>query len=56
MMECPICKNKTHVEIDTHADGFTENLQECGDCGALWVQKEDREVIIHGAQAAAAVN
>jgi hypothetical protein len=56
MLECPICKNKTHVEIDTHSDGFTENLQECGDCGALWAVKGEREIIIHGATAPVAAN
>ena len=47
MMECPICGNGNHVEIDTHSDGFAENLQECGGCGALWTRKGEREIIIH---------
>lgn len=51
---CPICNQKAHVEIDTHADGFAENLQECGDCGALWTQKGARSLLIHGATRKAA--
>ncbi len=48
MIECPNCKGKTHVEIDTHSDGYAENLQECGDCGALWTRKGDINLMIHG--------
>ncbi len=48
-MECPICKGKTHVEIDTHSDGFAPNLQECGDCGTLWTRDGQKNIIIHGA-------
>jgi len=55
-MECPVCRNKAHVELDTHSDGFAENLQECGDCGALWTSKGDESILIHGATAAYAVN
>jgi len=55
-MECPICRNKTHVELDTHSDGFAENLQECGDCGALWISKEGDSVLVHGSTQAQAVN
>lgn len=47
-MICPVCKKGTHIEIDTHSDGFAPNLQECGDCGALWTQKDDEEILIHG--------
>lgn len=36
-MECPVCKRKKHLALDTHADGYAENLIECGDCGALWI-------------------
>ena len=55
-MECPICKNTHHVEIDTHSDGFANNLQECGDCGALWILKEDRSVLLHGSTLPIAAN
>lgn len=40
-MECPICHATAHIEVDTHADGFAANLTECGDCGALWISKEE---------------
>lgn len=50
MIECPICKGKTHVELDTHSDGYAENLQECGDCGALWITDRDHHnIMVHGA-------
>jgi len=55
-MECPICRNTTRVELDTHSDGFAENLQECGDCGALWTSKGDNQVIVHGPTQNLAVN
>jgi uncharacterized Zn finger protein len=51
-MECPVCHNKKHLEIDTHADGFASYLTECGDCGALWTVKEVKvlkTVLVHGA-------
>jgi DNA polymerase III alpha subunit (gram-positive type) len=53
-MECPICKKSKHIEIDTHSDGFAQNLQECGDCGALWTRKAGNTIIIHGATKRAA--
>jgi transposase-like protein len=53
-MECPICKKSKHIEIDTHSDGFAQNLQECGDCGALWTRKDGKTIIVHGATKRAA--
>jgi hypothetical protein len=47
-MECPICKDPAHVEVDTHSDGYAENLQECGGCGALWISEKRQEIILHG--------
>lgn len=35
-MKCPVCKNREHVEIDLHADGFCQDARECGDCGSIW--------------------
>jgi uncharacterized Zn finger protein len=56
MIECPVCKGKTHVEIDTHSDGYAENLQECGDCGAVWVRKGTQTLMVHGSTRQQAVN
>jgi Zn-finger nucleic acid-binding protein len=56
MIECPVCKGKTHVEIDTHSDGYAENLQECGDCGAVWVRKGTKNLMVHGSTCQQAVN
>jgi len=55
-MECPVCKSKTRVEIDTHSDGFAKNLQECGNCEALWTTENNRNILIHGAIPHLAVN
>lgn len=55
-MECPVCRNKTQVELDTHSDGFAENLQECGECGALWISRGEGSVLVHGSSHAKAVN
>jgi len=35
-MKCPICKKRAHIEIDLHADGFSQDARECGDCGSIW--------------------
>ena len=35
-MQCPRCQNKKHVEIDLHAEGFSQDLCECGTCGCVW--------------------
>ena len=35
-MTCPNCHESDQVQIDTHADGFAANLQECGACGTVW--------------------
>ena len=35
-MNCPSCSNKGHIEIDLHADGYAQDVCECGDCGTLW--------------------
>ena len=52
-MKCPVCKGSAHVEIDTHADGYAQNLQECGDCGALWIARDEKEIILHSQNLAA---
>jgi len=35
-MKCPICCNRQNIEIGLHADGFSRDILECGDCGAIW--------------------
>ena len=35
-MKCPSCNNSEHLEIDLHADGFSADAVECGDCGCIW--------------------
>ena len=35
-MKCPLCKDSAHVEVDLHADGFSQDALECGNCGCVW--------------------
>lgn len=48
-MICPNCQDSTHIQIDTHADGFADNIQECGICGTLWMTRQGETVLLHGA-------
>lgn len=57
-MKCPICKKRSGVELDTHADGFVsggDNLKECSYCGTVWLKKADGtvEIIKDGTKTAA---
>lgn len=47
-MKCPVCKNREHVEIDLHADGFSQDARECGDCGSMWTFSGNALKIIKG--------
>lgn len=38
-MNCPYCDHRDHLEIDLHADGFSADLLECTECGALLTLK-----------------
>jgi len=46
-MTWPHCQETDHIEIDTHADGYAANLQECGTCGTLWTIRGDAAEVIH---------
>ncbi|MBE0598644.1 MAG: hypothetical protein IH614_15400 [Desulfuromonadales bacterium] len=46
-MKCPVCGNRHQIEIDTHSEGFVENLQECGHCGAVWTRKGEQEIVLY---------
>jgi len=45
-MNCPSCNSKGHIEVDLHADGFAQDLCECGACGAVWTMTGDSLKII----------
>ncbi len=47
-MTCPNCNNTDHIEIDTHADGFADNVQECGICGTLWTNRGKDTLVLRG--------
>ena len=47
-MNCPVCKDKIHVEIDMHSDGFAEALEECGHCGSVWTLNNGKPSLLHG--------
>jgi len=34
------------VEVNLHADGFAENLQECGNCGTLWTIDGEGAILV----------
>lgn len=47
-MKCPLCKSKEHVEIDLHAEGFSQDARECGNCGGIWTFSRGELKIIKG--------
>jgi transcription elongation factor Elf1 len=46
-MKCPLCKAR-RVALDTHADGFSQDARECGECGAIWTFSGEHLKIIKG--------
>lgn len=36
-MECPVCKQCDHNELDLHSDGYAKDIIECSECGTIWV-------------------
>lgn len=47
-MNCPYCKHRDHLEIDLHADGFSSNLLECTECGAMLINNGEKLETVHG--------
>ena len=45
-MKCPLCKETGHIEIDLHADGYCQDVFECGDCGVIWTTVGGQQKII----------
>lgn len=46
-MKCPVCHDRTHVEIDLHSDGFSAGtIKECGSCGVVWLKNNNEIAII----------
>ena len=45
-MKCPQCNHKEHVEIDLHAEGYAQDICECGDCGCVWTCADADQKII----------
>lgn len=50
-MKCPLCNSKQHIEIDLHADGFSQDACECGDCGGIWTYSGNELKIIKDKEA-----
>ena len=46
-MKCPLCKSR-NVEIDLHAEGFSQDARECTDCGGVWTFSGNQLKIIKG--------
>jgi transcription elongation factor Elf1 len=47
-MNCPYCGHHDHLEISLHADGFSADLLECSECGAMLTTKGPRLETVHG--------
>lgn len=47
-MNCPYCDHHDHLEIDLHSDGFSADLLECTECGALLTMKGTTLETVHG--------
>lgn len=47
-MNCPYCNHQDHLEIDLHADGFSSDLLECIECGALLTFHNMQLETVHG--------
>jgi len=41
-MNCPYCDHQDHLEINLHSDGFSADLIECSECGALLTIKNKK--------------
>ncbi len=38
-MKCPVCGDRTQVDLDLHSEGFSSEefpVKECGACGSVW--------------------
>lgn len=46
-MKCPVCKDRQHVDIDS-ADGYSQDIRECGSCGALWTFSGNERIVLRG--------
>ncbi len=47
-MKCLYCHHKDHLELDMHSDGYSSNLLECSECGALLKLDKYSLETIHG--------
>ena len=47
-MLCPYCHHKNHLELDMHSDGYSPDLLECTECGALLNVKGTLLGTVHG--------
>ena len=46
-MKCPLCKSR-NIEIDIHAEGFSQDARECSDCGGIWTFSGETIKVIKG--------
>jgi len=47
-MKCPLCQSRENVEINLHAEGFSQDARECGKCGGIWTFSGEHLKIIKG--------
>lgn len=46
-MKCPLCKSRK-VELHIHAEGFSQDARECGECGGIWTFSGEHLKVIKG--------
>jgi len=51
-MKCPVCKSYRQSGIDLHAEGFTEDIIECGTCGTTWAVNHGLTEVVRDSQEA----
>lgn len=47
-MKCPLCKSRENIEINLHAEGYSQDARECGKCGGIWTFSGENLKIIKG--------
>ncbi|BEH11163.1 hypothetical protein [Geobacter sulfurreducens] len=46
-MKCPICNDRTTIEIVMHSDGYADNLLECTRCGTIWIANAEGVILLN---------
>lgn len=50
-MKCPVCKtHEQYVDLDLHAEGFSEDIVTCKICGTVWSVNHGVTEVVRDAQ------